>query len=239
MKKYFLLLASCFLFLASCFSQQNIFTAGFQYKPFVSSVFFQTASKLVSQNNIDFQIKETSGYCAGMVLRRGFTKMFSIETAINYVKRNYEMTIADHTPFFTGKSSYSVGSYEIPLMGFIFLRVGDKLFMDTGLGVSLDMYASDISYADTYFNYYSQKNGVFQMASLANVGFEYRTEKSGYFFLGASYHLPFQNIYTSQVYYHQFGKYETVYLNLPGNYLSVDFRYFFHEEPMKEKKKKK
>ena len=230
------LFSFCFLLFAlRSFAQENIFTAGFQYKPIFPSSFFSTGTNMVSQNGIDFSVSQKFGYCAGMVLRRGFTKRFSFETGINYIKRNYALEITDAT--FTGKSNFTIIGYEIPLQGLIFIRLGQKLFMNSSAGLSWDMYPSNIATADSYFKHQSNRHSLFQCSVLANVGYEYRTQKSGYFYLGASYHLPFSYFYQSEIKYSP--KNEIAFIKLRGNYLTLDFRYFFHEDPLKPKKEKK
>jgi hypothetical protein len=229
-----------FLFLSSLFpifllSQENIFTAGFQYKPIFSSEFFSTGTKTISQNGIDFSVSQKSGFSAGMILRRGFTKRFSFETGINYTKRNFSLSITDTS--FTGKSRFTIIGYEIPVQGMIFLQLAKHIFMNTAFGLSLDMYPSNIATADSYFKHNSNRHSLFQYSLLANLGYEYRTEKRGFFYVGASYHLPFTYFYLSTFNY--LPKQEIAKMKLRGNYLTVDFRYYFHEEPLKPKKKKK
>jgi len=217
------------------FSQQNIFTAGFQYKPIFASSFFSTGEKTISQNGIDFSVSQKFGYCAGMVLRRGITKRFSFETGINYVKRNFGMSITDTT--FTGKSDFTIIGYEIPVQLLVFIQTSKRGFINTSMGLSWDMYPSNITTNDTYFKHNSKRHSLFQASVLANLGYEYRTEKSGYFYLGASYHLPFSYFYLSSINYTP--QQEITRMKLRGNYLTIDFRYYFHEDPLKPKKKKK
>jgi len=234
-KFFFLFLLSSIFFLTPAFSQENIFTVGFQYKPMLVSSFFNTAKRSLTQNNINFSVGQQSGYCAGMIIRRGFKKNISMEFGINYVKRNYKLEIQDTT--FSGKSTFTIIGYEIPVMGMIFLRVAKKVFMTTGFGLSCDMYPSSIYTKDTYFEHLSNRHSVFQSAVLANLGYEFRSDKNGIFNLGFSYHLPFTSIFISNVKYLPTS--DIVQLKLPGNYLTIDFRYFFHEDPMKPKKEKK
>lgn len=234
MRKSLLFFFCCLLF-AICYSQQNIFTAGFQYKPIFSSEFFNTGTKTVSQNGIDFSVSQKSGFSAGMILRRGFTKRFSFETGINYAKRNFNLSITDTS--FTGNSGFTIIGYEIPIQGMIFLQLSEKIFMNTSMGLSWDMYPSNINTAGSYFQHISKRHALFQYSFLANLGYEYRTKKIGYFYLGASYHLPFSYFYLSTFNYTP--RQEIARIKLRGNYLTVDFRYYFHEEPLKPKKKKK
>ncbi|MFH1005531.1 MAG: hypothetical protein V1781_08605 [Bacteroidota bacterium] len=237
MKKlpFFLFLFTLNLLQDISFSQENIFTAGFQYKFIFPSEFFNTGTKTISQNGINFSVSQKTGYCAGMVLRRGLTKRFSFETGINYVKRNYDLSITDTT--FIGKSNFAIIGYEIPIQGLVFLRISEKVFINTSFGLSWDMYPSNIATSASYFKHNSNRHSLFQFSVLANFGCEYRTEKNGYFYLGASYHLPFSYFYSSIFNYTP--RQEIVKMKLRGNYFAIDFRYYFHEDPLKKKKSKK
>jgi len=217
------------------FSQENIFTAGFQYKPILPSAFFGTGTKTVSQKGIDFSIEQDKGVCLGMIVRRGFTKRLSFETGINYTKRLYHLTLNDTG--FTNSSDFKIIGYEIPLQGLIFLQLAKHLFMNASAGVSVDMYPTNIKSYNDYFFHFSKRHSLFQFSSLFNTGCEYRTKKSGYFYLGASYHLPFSYFYNSSIQYIPDKVISSI--KLSGNYLSLDLRYYFHEEPIKPRVKKK
>lgn len=201
----------------------------------IASSFFNTAKRSLTQNDIAFSVGQQSGYCAGMMIRRGFTKKYSMEFGINYVKRNYQLEIQDAA--FTDKSTFTIIGYEIPVMGMIFLRLSEKIFMTTGFGWSFDMYPTNVATLDDYFKQYSQRHSLFQNAVLANLAYEFRTKKSGIFNIGASYHLPFTYIFISEIKYLPTN--DITQMKQPGNYLTIDFRYFFHEDPMKPKKEKK
>ncbi len=217
-------------------SQDNVITVGIQYKPIFSSNFFNTGPEMSTVNGVNFEIAPKSGFCTGMIIRKGITKSVSFESGINYVKRNFNLNITDSA--FSGDSEFSIIGYEIPVLGLIFIQLSDEIFMDVALGLSLDFYASDVRTNDYYFNHYSAYQSWFSPSVLANLGWEYRTEKSGYFYLGASYHRPFQSIYKSFVQYIPNPDPEDqAILNLQGNYLTLDLRYFFHSDPQKRKKK--
>lgn len=234
-----LILVFCGSFLLIPFqgsSQEQVITAGFQFKPIFSSKFFNMEAKTAKNRGVSFEIKPSSGYCMGMVIRKGFTNRISFETGINYVKRNYNLAITDSAS--TRESGFSIIGYEIPALGLVFIQLSDHIFMDVALGISLDFYPSDIRTTDDYFEHYSARDSWFSPAILGNLGWEYRTEKSGYFYLGASYHRPFSDTFYSFVVYPEskLPKAESR-LNLQGNYLTLDLRYFFHSDPAKRKKK--
>lgn len=215
-------------------SQENVFTAGFQYKPIFQSSFFGSGVRSATQNGIGFSIEQKMGLSAGMVIRCGLGKRFAFESGINYTKRNFDLSLTDTT--FSGNSGFKIIGYEIPALGMVFLQMGDKIHTNTSLGLSMDMYPSNISTRDSYFRHFSRKHGTFQFAALANLGAEYRTEKTGIFYLGASYHLPLSWFYESNIMYEptrDIGR-----IKLSGAFLTLDLRYYFHEDPIRNKKKK-
>src|ERR1051326_7726196 len=194
MKRSTLLIVFCSS-MTLLYSQENIFTAGFQYKPIFPSAFFSTGTNTVSQNSANFSVSQKYGYCAGMILRRGITKRFSFETGINYVKRNYSLNITNTN--FSGNYHFTIIGYEVPLQMLIFIRLGERLYMNAASGISLDISPSTIFTFNDYYKHFAERHSEFQGSVLANLGYEYRTEKSGYFYLGASYHLPFTYFYQS------------------------------------------
>jgi hypothetical protein len=234
----------CIVFFLLSFSntcllaQEKIITAGFQFKPIFSSDFFNTGPQNQVNNGVDFTIKPKSGYCAGMVIRKGITNTVSMETGINFVKRNYALTIKNSE--LNETTDFGIVSYEIPLQGLVFIQLSDYIFMDVALGLSLDFYPSDIRTNDSYFEHYSARRSWFAPSVLANVGWEYRTEKSGYFYLGASYHKPFNYTFYSYLLYPERAvPTAQAEMKLQGNYLTADIRYFFPASPERKKKIRK
>jgi hypothetical protein len=219
-------------------AQEKVVTAGIQFKPLFSSEFFNTGSVSGAAGPASVSIKPRSGYCIGMVLRKGISNTISFESGINYVKRNFRLNVTDDT--LSEDTDFSIIGYEIPLQGLVFIQLSDHIFMDVAMGFSIDFYPSDISTTGDIHDHYSARSSWASFSVLGNLGWEYRTEKSGYIYLGASYHRPFESIYTSLIVYpngQTFNQEER--LELLGNYLSIDIRYFFHSDPEKRKKKTK
>jgi hypothetical protein len=218
-------------------AQERTVTVGLQAKPIFPVKFLKTSEQTVSQNGVDFTITPKLGYSGGMVIRWGFTNTVSLETGINYVKRNYDLDFKTDT--FHGNSDFGVVNYQIPLNALVFIRLTNRLYMNASAGLSLDMFVSDIHTFSSYFNNYSQRNGVFQSGVLANLGWEYRTVKSGYFYIGASFQRPFTQIYNSSLTYEPSkANNEKVVMKLNGSYLTFDVRYFFNPLPINKKIKK-
>jgi hypothetical protein len=228
MKKKFILPALFFLSFYA-FAQENLTTVGIQIKPILPITFF-TPAKSVIQDNATFDVTLNSGFSAGMIVRHGFTDLVAVEAGINYIKRKYDLEITDGG--FKDNSQFRIIGYEIPTSLLVFIRLGDQLFMNVSMGHSLDMFASSVQSYDDYFIQKSFRKNVFQSAVIANIGWEYRTPKSGYFYLGASYHRPFSYIFISEISYNN--RIEPAITTLSGNYITIDLRYFFYQDPRKK-----
>lgn len=215
-------------------AQKRMTTVGFQVKPIFPLSFVNTGSQTVIQNNVHFDLTLNSGFSGGMMIRRPFTDLLAFEAGINYVKRKYDLKIKDGN--FNDESQFRIIGYEIPVSLLVYIQLGEKFFMNASMGYSLDMFASDVTSHDLYYIQYSSRKSLFQSAVLANIGWEYRTEKSGYFYLGGSYHRPFSSIYSTRIKYTGNGKSEDTNTFLFGNYLTLDLRYFFYEDPKNKNK---
>ncbi len=223
-------------------AQRNVTTVGFQFKPIFPLNFIGTGETVNVDQGVTFTLGLKSGFAGGMVIRRGFTDLISLETGINYVKRKYSLIILDEE--YERKTDFRIIGYEIPVSLLVYIQLSEVIYMNVSLGSSLDMFASAVQTFDTNFNQVSFRNHVFQPAVLANIGWEWRTEKSGYFYVGASYHRPFNFIYLSRAEYSKPNKLPTdpnafSETELLGNYLTLDFRYFFHEDPETKKQRKR
>jgi hypothetical protein len=223
------------LICTNVFAQKNVTTVGIQYKPIFPFNFLGTGKQSNDGGGVHFDTELASGFSGGLFIRHNFSDLVGLEGGINYVKRKYNLTITDGG--FSEKTIFRIVGYEIPVSAVIYARIGEKLYANGSLGPSLDMFASDIITFGTYFRNNAVRRSTFQAAVNANLGFEYRTEKSGSFYIGASYHRPFSYIYAQATEYKQNGKDETVFNSLVGNYLTIDLRYFFHEDPANKKKK--
>ena len=121
------------------------------------------------------------------------------------------------------------------------LPLHSQMWMNAAGGVSFDFYPSNIfsnSFASEDTLDFELEQTTFryswvQMSVSTNLGFEYRTKKDGYFYLGASFHQPLTDIALSRVTYTLNRVPQSVEHKLSGVYLTLDFRYFFHEKPVK------
>lgn len=224
-------------------AQKNVLTAGIQFQPIFPVSFLNTADQQVSNptGDITTLLSPKFSYSAGMVIRWGFHKRLSLETGINFVQRNYDVTLKTDT--FSGLSDFSIIGYEHPIKLLVFVRLAENFYMNAAAGVQLNFFPSDIFTSDTYFKHSGLRLGFDNFlhgGGIANLGAEYRTKKAGYFYLGASYHVGFSDIYRSKFQYisNSVGS-EAMPIWLNGSYLTFDVRYFFHSQPLEKKEGKK
>jgi hypothetical protein len=91
--------------------------------------------------------------------------------------------------------------------------------------------------------HYSARRNKINAGVLANIGWEYRNGKKGTYYFGASYHRSLSSIYTTLVEYYPQRDFSilptsTGRTTLQGDYLTIDFRFYFHESPDKKPRKK-
>jgi hypothetical protein len=227
-------------------AQERVTTFGVQYKPIIPSNLFRAGQTAVTQSGIDYELNQQLGYSFGGALRFGMTKWLSLESGISFVRRNFTTTVADVESSFYDTVGFRVVGYEIPITGMVFVRLADRVYMNSAFGLALDMFPSDVGNGNSNDFYQVSRRRGFgneqsfmtwsKLALVANIGFELRTESSGYFYIGGSYHRPFRTIYDTHLFYtNSAGTEHRTMLQMSGNYLTLDLRYFFHEEP-KEKK---
>lgn len=212
---------------------------GIEYKPIFSSNFFTTGPNFGFENNLTYSLHNTSGSSIGMVVRQNVVGKFSIESGINIITRNYHLELSDDTSSFTASDDFKLVSYEIPVLGLVYVQAGERVFINAGTGFSFNFLPTELSSFQP--NVYSQlavRKGWVKMALLAQLGAEYRTENSGIFYLGSSFHLPFNDLAVSRAERIKPGNRPRVSAPLAGRFLTLSIRYFFGPTP-KEKAAKK
>lgn len=230
------------VFAVNAFSQEKMNAFGIQLKPIIPLQLLDAGKQSKTKNNIEYINNPKLGMSFGMVIRLGFTKALSLETGINMLRRNYDLTINDFDSNYVSESSFSITNYEIPVLGLVYVQLNRNMFMNVAGGVSFDMYPTPLqTFNDDFYNSLGRTSWL-QTSLLANVGWEYRTEKSGYWYFGASFHRPFKQIITELITYDGNGRNEKVGFHLKGNYMTLDLRYFFpaekREKPEKVTKKR-
>lgn len=216
----------------------NSLTVGLKVRPIIPSGLLRTATAEVTGNAADeneflrLSVDQKLGYSFGLLVRKNFTRRFAMETGVTYVRRGFDVAVTDLDSNRTDEVDFGLTSYEIPVMALVYIRLGEQFYMNTSLGLSLDIGARSVankpeSNIYDHFTAIRQFNG----GVLANVGIEWRTEESGSFYLGATYHQPTGPIADTKVNYFRTSSASDASIETPlsGTYLTLDIRYYFHE----------
>jgi hypothetical protein len=236
MLKNSVILGFAFFFNAWAYGQNKVTTVGIQLKPIFGASLFGTGPVEINDGGFAYTIRQNTGFSAGMIVRKGFQKNVSLEFGINYCRRNFGVRsqLADTT----SNLQFTVIGYEIPVSGLFFVRLSERWFMNVSGGFCLNMFPSDVQKANQFLLVYAGRPSGINPSLIANVGAEYRSKKSGYFYVGCSLNRPFSPIYKSVIDYVINNQVvHNAFADLRGAYLTVDFRYFFHEDPERKKAK--
>jgi len=209
---------------------------GFQYKPIIPNRFigqniqeFESESAPVFSGNF----QQRFGYSAGIAIRHQFTSYFSVESAINFVKRNYDFTYNVIDSGLTANSDVSFIGYDIPINGLIYVQLADQWFMNASAGINFGFYPTSVqsfpedSGTESKFKQLTSPRRRVQLGLNINYGFEYRVKKIGDFYFGASYVLPFSSIAINQMTWTANGGERIVREEVIGSFFTLDFKYFF------------
>jgi hypothetical protein len=238
--KRLILIILCAVLSVSAWAQQEdkykFWTAGLHVRPLIPSNFLQTSTIEVRGNPDDgneymrMVIDQRMGFSFGMVVRKNFTQRFAMETGVNYVRRNYTVSATDLDSSITTALDYSLAGYEVPLMALVYIRLAEQVYMNTALGVAVDIMARSVTSSERYFDHYTAIRKV-NGAVVANLGVEYRTVNSGTIYIGATYHQPTGPIGDTKINYFRETQFVDSSLETPlnGTYLTLDLRYYFHE----------
>ena len=173
-----------------------------------------------------------------MLLRYKINKTFSLESALNYTQRNYTLIIKNKSQNIDDFTKFAIRSYEIPIQLLTYVRASKFWYLNVAFGISHNVLASDIlssgEKTNAYFQNTYRKNGGYR-ALIANIGMEYRTAEKGYYYIGTSLHLPWTEIGRAYPEYldesNNFNNLvdfnEKFFIEILGNFLTIDFRYFF------------
>ena len=226
-----------FYFVFTAKSQDKKTTFGLQYKPIIPAAYFNSAELSKSSSSYNFNLEPKYSNSFGMVIRHKINKTFSVESGLNYTQRNFKLSITNSAINLADFTAFGMRSYEFPIQLLTYVRTSEKWHLNIAFGISHNLLASDIfSYGEEKNNFYFQnttrKNGGYS-ALLANVGMEYRTESKGYYYLGTSLHRPWKAIGRIYPEYDDktniFNENKKFYFDMLGNFVTIDFRYFFTE----------
>lgn len=211
-------------------------TVGLKFRPIIPSSILRTDRQQVTGNEADgnsylrLTVDQRVGYSFGMLVRKNFTRRFAMETGVTYVRRGFDIEVTDLDSNRTDFQDFALTAYEIPVMALVYIRLGEEFYMNTSLGVSLDIGARSVANNTTFYDHFTaiQK---FNAAILGNVGVEWRTRDSGSLYLGLTYHQPTGPIADTKINYFRTSSVSDASIETPlnGTYLTLDLRYYFHE----------
>jgi len=205
--------------------EKNAF--GIQIKPIIPSSMFRIVTNeiLTKEGNL-YNIKPETGYSLGAMIRFGLTPHFTIQTDINYIKRNFSFSVSDSG--FTSKIALRVVSYEIPVLATYFVRLSRDVYMGPTFGASFQFLPTNLYSKNDVLNQLSLKKSWLSTSLVANVGFEWRTESAGYYYFGPTYNMYFKPMFSTRIeYINALQHTETVLTDLKGDYFGFVFRYVF------------
>jgi hypothetical protein len=236
--KIVFLLLFYFSALTVVIGQEKETVFGFSFKPVISGSLINEGLAERNEAGLRVQIPKLFGYSAGMNIRHSFTKRFSIESGIHFVQRNYSFDIDDRNYNIFTQRSFRVVGYQVPVLALIYVQLTRQIFMDVSFGITADLYPSDVAILDDDLLAEMRRRNWVSPALEANLGWEWRSKNAGTIYLGATYHRPFGDIY--YVVFEYDGDVNDPLnqeilsdMYFDGNYLTLDFRYFF--KPVRKK----
>ncbi len=233
-----ILVIVCFLICLSSYTQKGQVTFGFQYKPILPVEFLNVENLSLTNDDLSVDFTQTLGLNFGGVIRWNILKRLSLESGINYVRRNFKYEASVASSGATGTDDFSIVGYETPIKGLVIVQLSRSSFISAATGITTSWTASSVASGteDKNFRQYTNAKKL-NLALIANVGYEFKTDKSGTFYFGASLNSPFQAIGVTEVIYDDLANEEQKIRGaLLGNYLTLDLRYYFHEDKSKSKR---
>lgn len=212
---------------------------GFQVKTIFPTRFIGEPVTLLEQNEFSSTVTQRLGYSFGGTVRAGLTKLLALETGINYLQREFDVSMAVVDSNIYGTNDLTFISYDIPVNGLVYVQLTRQIYMNASLGIAATFKPTDVGiltlpggkHSFTHTGRVGRKIG-FDLN--ANIGFEFRTEKSGFFYLGGSGRVPFAPVFTMVAQYTNQGYKNTIYSEVDGSFLAIDLKYFFPNVQRKE-----
>jgi hypothetical protein len=228
LKKIFLTAFFCILFIAFAnkLSAQKVdrTTLGVSFRPIIPSALFDNTGLESVTDKATYTLNPQLGFSAGVVLRQGLYKQFSLESGINYVERIYNSTIKSDSANYSNKIHFV--NYEVPVLCNIYVRTAQQSYLTTAFGFSFDFFPNDVSVPQENYTQKAVRHSWVLPGLVAQVGYEFRTAKNGFFYVGGTYHRMLESIaYTGFLTPDGFQTSSTMTLN--GHYFALEFKYFF------------
>lgn len=210
---------------------------GIQIRPvfptrFIGEPTLNLRTPATDQVQIESIFTQKLGYSFGATVRAGVTKLIAIETGINFTRRNFDLDYSIPDSNLTASTSLGFISYDIPVNALFYIKLADKWYMNTALGVAVNFAPTDIGKSikpsgDHEFRANGLVRNKFGFDLNASVGFEFRTKKSGFFYLGGSGRVPFSPVFDLFIQYKNQGYKGYLIGEVDGSFLSIELKYFF------------
>jgi len=211
---------------------------GIAFSPTIPTNFIQKNDNQKFTDSSEYQVNLAAGYVFGMEIRHNFSRRISIQTGINFIRRNYDAyaILESKKTIITGIDTTYISSmdtssqrlkfiaYEVPIIVHGFVRLSKYIYMDIGGGIGFEFYPSDI-YANRF---YGQRKSWVIPGLLFNIGWEYRNDNIGIIHFGASYKMHFTDIIHT-VYTNKYGR-RIDYIDASGNYFAINIKYYFYSK---------
>jgi len=237
----FLLLNTNFVF-----SQAKTAKFGFHLEPIFPTKLFRVTEEIVTLENLEITTIPKEGFLFGGHLAINLTKNFAIESGINIINRDFQITAEESEKI--SSLQFTVHNYEMPLALTYFVRLGEKLYMGHTAGISFQFLPSNLISRQLEFLQPGGEKFLFEQRSYrrrwilpsykGSVGFEYRSENAGHFYIGPVYHL-FTPLYHTLIIYQHGTIDEGVRVKPVGDFFGVVLRYSFNPSPLNFSKKNK
>lgn len=218
----------------------NHVTGGFHLKPFLPMTLIGERTTIFYDEIPTFSVTLRSGYSAGGMVRRTFTKLLSIESGIDFTTRNFTLAVSDTNALVTN-IDFRFISFGLPIKGLISVQLSKKLFSTFSFGLHTEIYPSSIVLSDgDKYSVGGLRNSFIGGSGSLGLGLEYRTKSSGWLYFGANAFAPFKTIFYNEITWDKAGRRIQKGTNVLGSWMALDFRYYLSPTPiLKEKKKSK
>ena len=242
MTKFLAVSLSLVPFLLMGQNKSENFHFGLQFKPIIAAAYFDAGDEFAQWEDYNFELSPRFGQSLGMIVRYHLSSTFSSEIGLNLVNRRYQLRIDNSDIVLQDMSNFTLRSYELPIQILSYVKISEKYYLNAAFGNSLNIYASDVisfGLENPFFFQSTSRRKRAQSALIANLGMEYRTFEKGIFYLGFSLHRPWKNTARS---YPEFddgtnsfntqapGGQNVKHMDISGNYVTLDLRYFFTQK---------
>jgi len=200
---------------------------GIQIKPIIPSGLFRVEEERIIKDNILYSITPKTGYSAGAMIRFGLSARFTLQTDINYIRRNFTFVVNDNNTI--SEINLRVVSYEIPVLPTFFVRLSEEVYMGLSSGLSFQFLPTNL-YSESpskHLNQLSLKKTWMSTSFVAQVSFEWRTDDKGYFNIGPTFNMYFNPMYQTRIQYKPQQKTNEVITDIGGDYFGIVLRYTF------------